>query len=285
MRIAERWTDGGCSRRESVLVRPLPVLFFVLAALFVVGCGALNPAFLTAISSSGGQSFVSLPNAPGHVIVGVVNNADVDERLVSYLAPQLQLSDAEIVALKPRIRMRLRITFIDGTFQTIEYVTGSKNFIDPDFAGQAATDLSQNDFDNAVVQCDVTRVELEPGTNIEVFVPVALQQWELVQTTTTGGGLTSEYRQRAETPPGFLSLRVDDVDADGNTLLPRNIGVRDVMSPTPNVLCGSDVMVVIDGTLTVPFLTGVSEDPSYDIADTPTIAQIGGRYKFIVSVQ
>ena len=75
------------------------------------------------------------------------------------------------------------------------------------------------------------------------------------------------------------------MDADGNTILARNIGVRDVLSPTPNVRCGSVVGVLITGALTVPFLTGVSEDPSYDVADEPTIAQIGGRYEFVVSVQ
>ncbi|MBI1825502.1 MAG: hypothetical protein HYR83_03870 [Planctomycetes bacterium] len=240
---------------------------------------------MSAISATGQSNYVTVPNAPGHAIIGVVNNAAVDERLVSYLAPKLQLSNAEIAALKPRIRMRLRITFIDGTFQTIEYLTGSKNFIDPAFAAQATTDLSQNDFDNAVVQCDVTRVELEPGTNVEVFIPVALKQFTLNTSTNAAGGLVTGFTQTAETPPGFLSLRVDDVDADGNVTLARNIGVRDVLSPTPNVLCGSSVMVVVIGTLTVPFLTGVSQDPSYDVADTPTIAQIGGTYKFLVSVQ
>lgn len=270
------------------MIAARPALAFMGAALFVlgVGCTAFNPAFLALFSSEGGQpSFVTLPNAPGHVVLAVVNNAEIDERLVSFLGPQLNLSEAEIRALRPRMRFRMRITYIDGTFETVEFVTGTRDFIDPDFSAEAFTDLNQNDLDNVVAQCDVASVQIEPGTNIEVFLPVELTQFELVEITNPSGGIDNEFRERERIAPGFRALLTDDVDGDGNTLLRRNIGVRDVLSPTPTVLCGSVIAIVVNGVLSVPFLDGISEEPSFDVDDEPTVAQIGGRFEFIVSVQ
>jgi len=52
------------------------------------------------------------------------------------------------------------------------------------------------------------------------------------------------------------------------------------------VVCGSVVAVVVDGTLSVPFFTAAGTgNPSYDINDVNTVAGIGGRYEFRVSVQ
>lgn len=258
----------------------------VLASgLALAGCGAFNPAFLNILDPSGSQGFQTVDNPPGYVVVTVVNNAEIDERLLDYLDTLTTFTEAEKRALRPRMRMRLRVTFVDGTFQTIEYITGSPNLIDPSFGAQSFPDLNQNDLSNAVVRCDVASVQVEPGTAIEVFVPVELTGYELVEISGQGGQVTSEFQPRQRTPPQFEALQTDDVDADGNITLQRNVGVRDVPSPVTGLSCGSVVAVVINGALSVPFLSGVSDAPSYDIGDERTVARIGGRYEFVVTVQ
>lgn len=254
----------------------------------LLGCGSLNPAFVSLIDPTGTAGLSTLPNAPGHVVITVVNNAEVDERLLSYLESteggNLQLTEAEKRALRPRLRMRVRVTFTDQTTTDIEFVGGSRNLIDQNFSAQAFPDLNQNDLDNAVVVCDVASVALEPGSDIEAFVPVELTGFDLIETTNQTGtviGVTFEPRERR--PPAFLPLDVDDVDADGNVSLQRNIGVRDVPSPVDNPRCGSVIAIVVNGVLSVPFFDGAA--PSFDRDDEATEAQIGGRYEFRVSVQ
>jgi len=251
------------------------------------GCSVLNPAFVNLFDSSGTSSLATLPNAPGHVVVALANQTEIDERLLAFLASKMSLTDAQKRALRPRVRMRLRVTYVDGTFQTLEFIDGSRNLVDPSFDAQAFPDLNQNDLNNAVVLCDVAQVEVEPGTNIEVFLPVELIQYQLVESTTTAGGtIFTDFQRRGSLPPQFRTLRIDEVDADGNVTLQQNIGVRDVPSPTPNVICGSVVAITIKGTLAAPFLDVISPNtPSYDIDDAATIARIGGRYEFIVTVQ
>jgi hypothetical protein len=249
-------------------------------------CTAFNPAFVSLFSSNGSAGFATLPNAPGHVVIALANQTEIDERLLTFLASKITLTDAQKRALRPRLRMRLRVTYVDGTFQTLEFIDGSPNLVDPTFDAQAFPDLNQNDLNNAVVLCDVARVEVEPGTSIEVFIPVELLQYQLVLATNVGGGTVVTFQQRGTLAPQFRPLRIDDVDADGNVTQQRNIGVRDVPSPTPNVICGSVVAITVKGTLAVPFLDPVSAGiPSYDSADAATIARIGGRYEFIVTVQ
>ena len=264
----------------------LPLAFCGLGV-FLCGCNAFNPAFLDLFAAGGTSSFATLPNAPGHVVIGLSNQTDIDERLLNFLLAKLDLSEAEAQALRPRIRMRVRITYVDGTFQTVEFIDGSSDLVDPDFDAQAFPDLNQNDLNNAVVLCDVASVEVEPGTNVEVFIPVELIQYELVESTTTGGGTVfTEFERRGALAPVFWPIQVDEVDEDGNVTLQRNVGVRDVPSPTPNVICGSVVVITVKGTLAVPFLDVVSPDiPSLDQDDLATVSRIGGRYEFIVTVQ
>jgi hypothetical protein len=253
--------------------------------LLVCGCQAFNPSFLALFPSSNQASFQTLPNPPGHVVVAFANQAEMDERLIAYLRALIPgLTNAEASQLRPRVRMRVRITYIDGTFLTVEFIDGSR-VVDPRFASQAVPDLNQNDLNNAVALCDVASVQVEPGSNIEVFIPVEILQFQLVETTTPGGGVDPEFEQRGALPPQFRPLEVDTVDEDGNVVLLQNIGVRDVPSPVPNVICGSIVVITVSGVLTVPFLEGVSAAPSYDIDDEVTEAGIGGRYEFIVTVQ
>ena len=95
----------------------------------------------------------------------------------------------------------------------------------------------------------------------------------------------STFEPRTRTAPQFQALQVDDVDEDGDTILRRNVDIRDTVTSISSLQCGSVVGIIVSGTLTVPFLDGVSDDPSYDQDDEPTVAGIGGRYAFRVSVQ
>lgn len=256
--------------------------------LSAAGCGAFNPALLNLFDSTGTGQFITIDNAPGHVVLSIINNSTIDERLLDYLNQISALdnfNELEKTNLKPRIRLRLRVTFIDGNFQVIEFITGSANLVDPAFGDLALPDLNQNDFSNAVVLCDVASVALEPGSNIEVFMPVEIAQFDLVEANTDQGGITTDFQERGRIQPQFMSLQVDDLDDDRNVILQRNIGVRDVLSPVNNLLCGSVVAVVINGVLSVPFLDGVTDIPSVDQADDGTVARIGGRYEFRLSVQ
>ena len=255
----------------------------------LLGCSAFNPAFVDLIAGDAAGGFATIDNAPGHVVVTFINNAEVDERLVDYLVSAegggLTLTPAERRALKPRVRFRILVTFTNGTEQRFEFVDGSVNLIDQDFDAAAFPDLNQNDLDNAVVACDVARVELLPGSPVEVFAPVELLAYELVEVASAGGGTQrTEFELRERIPPQFRTLQQDDVDADQNVLLQRNIGVRDMPAPV-DPLCGSVVAFVLNGVLRVPFLTGVDDNPSYDRDDQATVAGIGGRYEFVVSVQ
>ena len=156
--------------------------------------------------------------------------------------------------------------------------------VDQNFDAQATPDLNQNDLNNVVAVCDVAGVRVDLAS-IEVFVPVELTAFQLVETTTGGGGLTTDFQPRVRTPPRFMALSGDVVDEDNNVVLQGNIGLRDGPSPVVSPLCGSVIGISLDGILSVPFLPEGGGIPSFDQDDPGTIAQIGGRYEFRVSVQ
>lgn len=252
-----------------------------LTLALVAGCGALSPGFESLLTGGVSQS---LDNAPGHVVVQVVNNATVDERLLDFLDASLNLTDAEKRALRPRFRTRMNITFVDGSQQTIEFITGTANFIDPEFAATADTDLGSNDLSNAVVLCDVLSVSIDI-TDVEVFLPVEVVGFERVEVVNNDGGTVVDFQEDQRIPPSFRVLQTDDVDADLNVEVQRNIGIRDLPAPANNLLCGSVVAFVIDGSLSVPFLDGVSDAPSFDVDDENTVGSVGGRYRLRLAVQ
>lgn len=278
------------------LIRTLPtasaVLCSVALALAVLGaesCSALNPAFVDVVLPGGTAS--TIDNAPGHVVIQFVNNAEVDERLIAYVTSDdggdLDLTDLERRQLRPRVRLRVQVTFTDGSVNIVEFVDGSARLVDQAFDVTALPDLNQNDLTNAVVLCDVAAVEIAPQTDIEVFVPVPLVQYEIVEVVDANEivvGVTPVARQQL--PPQFRPLQVDEIDEDGNVLVRRNIGVRDVPSPIPEPLCGSVVTIVMNGVLSVPFLDEFGiEFPSFDQDDASSVGGIGGRYEFVVGVR
>ena len=284
MLLRNRPSGNGIVRRRRHC--PGPGLLLGWLVLSVVGCGAFNPSFLALFNTTVTGGIQTIDNAPGHVVLSVVNNTELDERLLEFLLTQgLELTDVEKRTLRPRLRLRVRVTFVDGTFQVIEFITGSRSLIDPNFNAQSFPDLNQNDMGNAVVWCDVAEVRLEPGSNLEVFIPVELTGFELVETSGLGGQVSTEFEPRVRIPPQFRAMQVDDVDDDGNTVLQRNIGIRDVPGPTSNFICGTVMGIVIEGVLSTPFLEGVTDAPSYDVNDENQEASIGGRYEFRVALQ
>ena len=265
----------------------LPLLLASVFGLVLTSCNVFNPAFIELLDDDG--SLASIENAPGHMVITFINNAEVDERLISYLenaeGGNLILTESEKRALRPRVRLRVTVTFTDESSTTIEFIDGSANLVEQDFDAQALPDLNQNDLDNAVVRCDVTRVEVEPNADIEVFIPVTLTIWQSTEVTNPVGGEDIVFERTGEISPRFRALQVDLQDDDGNTVLQRNIGARDVAAPVDDPLCGSVVAIVMNGVLSVPFLDGVDDNPSYDIDDENTQASIGGRFEFLVTVQ
>jgi len=217
--------------------------------------------------------------------VGMQNNVTIDGQLLDFLLPELEIPPGDVASLRARIRMQLRITFTDGTFLTVELISGSSEFVDPAFDATATADLTRNTLTNVAVRCDVATVELEPGTSVEAFIPVPIEVYELVEVD-AGDEVDIVPQLRSTLPPQFRTLLVDEVDAEGNVTLQRNIDIRDVLSPTTNVVCGSIVPVIVEGTLTVPFFAEApTGNPSYDQDDEVTEAGIGGRYQFRVSAQ
>lgn len=262
------------------LRRAFRTLLLVGTVIWLGSCSAFNPAFVDVVVPGGGGA--NIDNAPGHVVIQFVNNAEVNERLLSYLESDegggLVLTDAEKRALRPRIRMRLLITFTDGNQTTVELIAGSENLISPPFADLAEADLTENELDNAVVLCDVGRVELLPGSEVDVFIPVPLVGIEFVELENDIEATVAETFL-----PSFRSLEEDIVDVDGNILVRRNIDVREVFTPVNNIICGTVVTIVLEGELAVPFL--FDDFPSYDVNVPNSVGSIGGRYQFIVGVQ
>lgn len=260
----------------------------MVACLFLGGCDAFSPAFLSLISSDSDMPFSSLENAPGHVVITFINNAQMDERLVDYLVniAGVSLNEAERRALRPRIRFRVLVTFDDGTTMPIEFVDGSE-VCDPRFCdAETFPDLTQNTLNNVVVLCDVASMEILPGSQIEVFMPVELLEYESANVVDTRGVVIQVlFTIDERIPPAFRPLRVDDVDADGNVVVNRNFDIRGVPGPVTDPFCGSVIAIILEGRLDVPFLAGVDDNPSYDQDDNATVTTIGGSYQLRVTVR
>lgn len=279
--FSQRWglkVGTGLTRR---------LLAVSLLVVFAGGCSALNPAFVDYVSGGQANTFVTLDPAPGHVIIAFVNNAEMDEQLIAYLDGPggLRFTDEEKRNLRPRIRARVQVIFAGGAQAVFEFVTGTRDVIDQRETAFAVPDLGANDLDNAVVLCNVQSVALLPGS-VEVFMPVRLRVYELVEVGTGLGGITNEFALREQITPRFDILEVDDFDEDFNTIVVRNIGIREVPGPVINPICGTVITISLTGTLTVPFLSGRGvdeDDPSFDQDDEPTVAAIGGQYQFVVS--
>lgn len=282
-----RWAGGG------IALWLLPCSLGLLA----FGCAdVFSPSFVNLIDPDGSANIPTFDTGPGHVVVALVNNTRVDERLLNWLEStgRLNVTPAERAELRPRVRIRARITFardqndpddlagVNQRAQVVEFVDGSRNLVDATLADTSAGDLNQDNLDNVVVLCQVESVVLEPGADIEVFIPVEVGTFQQTNVIDINGNPDTITTRIATTPPGFRVLAQDDA------MIQRNIDPRDLPSPVISPLCGSVIAIVIEGTLSVPFLDGVPEAggrPSFLDTDIQTQARIGGEYEFRVSIQ
>lgn len=260
-----------------------------IVAMAGLSCNAFNPAFLDTLDGSGQGRFSTINNAPGHVVIAFVNNATVNERIISYLESpdggNLVLTDAEKRGLRPVLRLRVRVTYVDQSEQVLEFLSGSRELVSPDLADLVQQDLADPDFTNGVAICDVQSVEVLDADNagIEVFVPVPVTEFEFVQPQDFA---PSFFNQTDQVPPAFRPLQTDFL-ADDGTIVRANIGTRNIPAPVQDPRCGSVIAIVAEGELDVPFLNEPEAEgrPSYDAGRPNQQASIGGRYEFIVSVQ
>jgi hypothetical protein len=252
-----------------------------------VGCTgeSLNPAFVALLDPSGSSAMID--DAPGYLVISFVNKATVDESLIDYLRREggLTIPPSVAASVRPRMRLRVQITFVDLSSQTIEFITGSPQLVDARFDASTVTDLNENTLENVTVYCDVATAVVLQGS-VEVFIPVELSGYRQTEVTNPQGGTDVTYTLVEQIQPQFRALQVDVVDEDGNVILQQNVGTRDVPGPAVSPLCGSVIGFVVDGVLTVPFLPEAgTDDPSYDVDDEAQRASIGGRYEFRTSVQ
>lgn len=249
-------------------------------ALFPAGCGQFfTQGFIKLIDPEGASTAITLNNPSGHVVIQFVNNAEIDERLISYLETpdggNLALTDAQKLALQPRFRFDVLITYQDASQSVlqIEFETAPDAVLEP---GCIPADANFPVEDNYVVICDVLQIELLQDT-LEVLVPVAIDEYQLQQFTTVQGGISAEYALRDELPCGWRTLQLDD-DRSAETPLQRNVDPRTL----PGIVfpkCGDVITFEITGQLRVPFLTAAEQGPSYDIASESVVAGIGGRFE------
>jgi hypothetical protein len=276
-----------CGLRAGLVL--VSLLLGAAAAGFTVGCDALNPAFLEAVLPAEAQTQRTTENVRGHVPIFFINRTQFDGQLLDYLV-SIGVVDATVADLRARVRLRVNVEFINGVTLPFEFMDGSQvvqGSVDiggqAQFVGTLPPDLLEPDLTNQVVQCDVAGVEVVSGT-IEVFVPVFLKEIRIEP----GAQGTQPTRQLQQViPPGFRALQVDDVDDRLNIVVTRNIGIRDQPGPVIDVVCGSVVAFILEGTLEVPFVQDENGAlvPGYLDTDTASEATIPGRYRVITTTR
>jgi hypothetical protein len=253
------------------------------------GCDALNPAFVEVVLPEETQAQRTTENVRGHVPVFFINRTQFDGQLLDYLS-SIGVVDPAAADVRARVRLLVNVQFINGVTLQFEFMDGSQvvqGSVDiggeTQFVGTLPPDLLEPELINQVVQCDVTRVEVVSGA-IEVFVPVFLKEIRIEP----GGEGTDPTRQLEQViPPAFRALQVDDVDERLNVVVTRNIGIRDQPGPVIDVVCGSVVAFILEGTLEVPFVQDENGAlvPGYLDTDEPSEATIPGRYRVITTTR
>lgn len=266
-------------------------------AVAVSGCsGVFNPSFVNLFTTpapddTGRVPQVTIPNAPGHVPVVFVNNTRFDQNLLNFFdSIGVDTSDPD---LRPRLRVRAEIEYIDGNSNVIEFIDGSSIVQASATVGaeqQAPLipgDLVENDLNNVVAICDVQRVA--PGLSVdentvevEVFVPAFLKVIRIVETEDI-------VRRELVTTmqPSFLTLQPDQVNADGDITALGNFDVRDAPVPATNIQCGSVVGFVVTGTVQLPFVVDETGQNVPGFLDTDDLAQRAspGRFEFRTTIR
>jgi hypothetical protein len=269
---------------------------YLAIGLLAIACGGcssvLNPAFLAMVTTAspdgaGVVDEITLNNAPGHVPVFFVNNTQYDQTLLDYL--ESVGVDVDRPDLRPRVRLRVTITYVNGNTNTFEFIDGSdliQGSVPIEGGTQAVTlvpsALTSNELTNVVGICDIAEVRPE-ANSVEVFVPVFVKVIGFEEV-----GIVTAVRTLNETiPPTFVPLERDVIDGSGNVTLQQNFDQRDVPVPVVNVQCGSVVGFTLTGTLRVPFVVDElgRTTPGYLDFDTAAGAASPGRFEFQTTVR
>jgi hypothetical protein len=262
------------------------------------GCSSLfNPSFINLIAtpvidSTGRVPSITIDNAPGHVPIVFVNNTVFDQNLLNYFnSIGIDTSDPN---LRPRVRVRTDIGYVNGNSITLEFIDGSDLVQSSVQTGEGVqqnplvpTDLTENDLTNAVAICDVSIVRpgggLDgSGTSVEVFVPAFLKQITVVV-----NDLITTRELDETVSPQFVALQQDDVDENQNVTLQRNYDLRDAPVPATDLLCGTVVGFTLSGTLRLPFVQDElgATVPGYLDTDAAAQASVPGRFEFATTVR
>jgi len=279
----------------------------VLTSCGVSPSSVFNPSFVNVLDSSGTGENAGIQNATGHTPIIFVNKTRFDPQLTNYLGALnavqrlggLAPGSTNLRDLRPRVRLRLRITFDDGNFMIVEFVDGD-TVIEVDVRDTTTDEegndqvlpldptLSEDTLSRVVAACGVARVEVEGDP--QVFLPVFVRTIRV----DVGDQSGEEVRVLVNTDvPRFWPVLPDEVDADLNVTLLRNYGFREAPAAARNLGCGTGVGIVISGTVKVPFtapennpedefIQGRSEVPGFVNTDDAAQASTPGRYEFLV---
>ncbi len=258
-----------------------------LAVLPMGGCDALSPGVVNLLDPTGELGFSSIDNAPGHIVVAVINNAEYDEQLLNFLGDNVPdgLTDEQKRTLRPSFRLRVRVRFDDAD-NTTQIIEMGDDFGIADSAAGEVNLPTPASVSNFVVLCkDVAEVTLDTASGVEVFIPVTLRAFDFVELTNAAGGTVQVENVTNTDPPRFRVLQRDDVDGNGNVNVLRNIGTRADPGSVMNPICGSVIAIVIEGTLSVPFESSQIPGPTFDQNNPASVGSIGGRYQFRLTVE
>jgi hypothetical protein len=253
-----------------------------------VGCNsdvarsALNPAVVDLL----GEGIAGAPIGPpssGHVVVAFRNDTVFDEQLLRFMVNEgLDPALLDGPDVRPRVAVRVRITFRNDETLDVEFIDGSSTIIDSTVDVANFPDLTRGEQDNLVVQCDVARVEMLALPR--VFVPVAFEDLAIDPGDANAAPFTRLVNRVA---PQFELLQIDDVDNDGNTILQQNLDIRDVPGPAIAPNCGSVVTITLSGILRLPFAVNATNALVPAVFDTEVNqrATIPGRYRITVAIR
>lgn len=271
--------DGfrGTLSRARVGVRFAVVVAINATFGFVLSCDALSPNFLSAI----GLPTIG-PSSAGHVAVVFRNDTQFDAELVQHLrdigvADEL-LDDPN---LRPLVRFVVRVTFVNGEQLDMVFRDGS-TVIDPTFDPTLLPDLTRDQLNNVIVQCDVARVEVIE-TTLQIFIPVF---FEITRVDPGDENTPPFFVRLTRTAPAFELLERDEVDAQGLLLVQRNFDIRDAPAPV-FPLCGSAVVMTLSGTLRLPFETNANDVRVPGLFNTNIfeLRTSPGRFQMLVSLR
>lgn len=270
-------------RRHGLTGLPSGVLV-LLTLVAASGCAStFNPAFLALVTdpvpgASGAVSEITMDNAPGHVPIMFINNTRFDQRLLDYL--ETTGTDVSDPDLRPRVRVRVEVEYVNGSTNVIELLEGS-DLVQATIAGgelAVPPELTEFTLRNFVAMCDVAKVE---PLQVEIFVPVTRT---VLTVREVENNVVREFLTAFA--PAFEVLRVDMVDNNNNTTITRNFDIRNRPVPIPNVQCGGVVAFTLNGTLSLSFTNlGGQVFPGYLDTDNLSFLANPGRFEFLTSIR